>query len=387
MALLVCNSENASCLGGEEMNIYDFINSKAVAAYLRENNYKFSAYEMAYLIHHNKTKTLAKKISALKEILAQVPDCEVHYRKGERSCESTHELITGYVRLQEQRLETFSQSENSWFTIEGGFYFQSSGSYVRYADAAFSSFDDCLSYLRQEISEEDSEGNECAHSIPLEQRFTIAKRTIGSGNQECWIVVNRKLEILEIVPCTLNDDENDFELMLDNGHIQVPIPFNRGDIVIDSTEKNASPFVFTTLKFWDSATLKEHGTTPDGENQLKRDKRIRQRNENVAWDSSEMVAMGIERAQKYGAPHGCMIWEDVFGAANSYLDLEYYAKPLTGADRILDVLSGFEKGQLNIECVVNLTHYLLFDSMAEETSNFINLQYNESIKAFLKEDQ
>lgn len=59
------------------MNIYDFINSRDIAKYLKEINYEFSTIERAYIIEMADYVTLDEKINARQELLQTTEDCTV----------------------------------------------------------------------------------------------------------------------------------------------------------------------------------------------------------------------------------------------------------------------------------------------------------------------
>lgn len=364
------------------MNAYDYINSKDIRSHLKKINYEFSAFEMAYLIHHSESKTLAEKLAAMRSLLSEMNDHEIPYRVSGRTVDSTRELIKGYIELMSKRRETFSESKGFWFCLERSYHDPGQIGPKGYVDAIFPTFEECLSHLRMELRDEQDTSDICAAYRP-ESRFKVSKLRIASNEREAYVVLNQRLKPMAIKTKSYSDDVlGECEWILDNGHIQIPIPFQRGDIVIDSSDPNARPFVFTDLKCWDSTTLEQHGTHLEEWQREKRDERIAKNNECNSWDASHMVAMGYERGSwnTLGASNEFTIWEDDFGAAHNYLDLEFHREPLTGLDRLLAVVSEHEKGRLDVETTINLTSFLLFDSCAEEIGSFISDFYIRQIK-------
>lgn len=367
------------------MNILDYLNSKAIAAYLDEIGYNFSAYEMAYVIYENKTKTLAEKLDAMRAICSEIPDCEVPLYDERRVVDSTHELIRGYVESTQSHLERFPANHSFWYTIEDACVVKDDGSLCEdwRGGNAFATFEGCLEYLRREIEydlpEDDAPRIAC--------RFNIAKRSMDSDETIAWLTLNEDLEPMDIVMTWGNSSsDKDYELAFENGHVQIPIPFVKGDIVKAAYEKRAAPFVFESLKFWDSTTLTEHGVQLSNERSEQLDRRVARANERRSWDCSHMVGLGYELAKDMGAPDGCMIWEDDFGAANNYLDLEYYEDALKGAERILAVVSRFEKDELDLEGLVNLTAHLSLDTLAKDAREFIDTQYVGEINELIADE-
>lgn len=364
------------------MNTYEFINSKDISEYLKEIDYQFSAYEMAYLIYQSERTTIAQKLEALETIFEEMPDCLPSCIPSDQATTSTHDLIARYVELTKKRLKSFPKSDGYWFSIERFFDERKSSPY---ADMVFSTFEGCLSYLRKEIAEDHplDDNGKSSPSMTLH----VAKREISSGDKQISIVLNSDLEPVTIISEYGYDDSDDIEMMLDNGHIQIPVPFSNGDIVMDCTDSEAAPFVFTYLQFWDSKTIKEHGGKLAQKAEARIDKRVAHANEKSSWDSSHMVAMGIQNKDSLiSPPYEFMIWKDEFGAANNYLNIEYCKEPLTGSDRILAVASKFEKGELDIESVINLTSFIAFDSIAQEMGNFLEDRYIDAIKCLTTEE-
>ena len=56
------------------MNIYDFFNSRDIAAHCQKIGHKFTATEMAYIVWHSNHHTLADKHTAWQEIIDTMPD-------------------------------------------------------------------------------------------------------------------------------------------------------------------------------------------------------------------------------------------------------------------------------------------------------------------------
>lgn len=367
------------------MNILDYLNSKAIAAYLEEIGYNFSAYEMAYVIYENKTKTLAEKLDGMRMVCSETPDCEVPLRDERRVVDSTHELIKGYVETAESHLERFPVNHSAWYTIEDACIVKDDGSLCEdwHGDSAFATFEDCLEFLHGEIEDDLPRGD----GPRIARRFNIAKRAMNSGERIAWLTLNEDLEPMDIVMTWGNgSSDKDYEPAFENGHVQIPIPFVKGDIVKAAYEKRATPFVFESLKFWDSATLAEHGVKLSNERSERLDRRVARANERRSWDCSHMVGMGYKLAKDMTASDGCMIWEDEFGAVNNYLDLEYYEEPLKGAERILAVVSRFEKDELDVEGLVNLTTFLSLDTLAKNIREFIGTQYVGEIKELIADE-
>lgn len=231
------------------MDIYSFMNSRDIAEYLKKIEYKFSAYEMAYLVYQSKYTTLAEKLDAWNRIVETTIDQDIPYRWIEEehsAASSVHDLIKKYTYFMKRCIDSFPESDGYWFSID---YMRKGRD--RYIDMVFDSFESCIEYLRKDIHEEDdylkeklAEGKELGWWEKPKERFIISKWRIG-GDRFAEMDLNRGLEPLELTMHHYeNDNDSCIELLFDNGHIRLPIPFNYGDIVIDATNAEAKPFVF-----------------------------------------------------------------------------------------------------------------------------------------------
>lgn len=62
------------------MDIYSFINSKAISSYCRKINYKFTPIEMAYLVNENDNMNIFQKHKAFNDIINEQEDMEIANR-------------------------------------------------------------------------------------------------------------------------------------------------------------------------------------------------------------------------------------------------------------------------------------------------------------------
>ena len=57
------------------MDVYEYINSKDIRAYLVEQNYSLTPVQCVFLVWQSKRHTLAQKHEAWKDIMDTLPDC------------------------------------------------------------------------------------------------------------------------------------------------------------------------------------------------------------------------------------------------------------------------------------------------------------------------
>ena len=81
------------------MDIYNFINSKDIADYLKSINYNFSIIEAFYIVYQCHNTTLKQKIEAWQEIIKTYPDCS--YKRKRIDIESMHQFLRSYIFLKQ----------------------------------------------------------------------------------------------------------------------------------------------------------------------------------------------------------------------------------------------------------------------------------------------
>ncbi len=64
-------------------NVYDFINSSAIARHCREIGHQFTPLQSAYLIHGSRRHTLAEKHEAFQWLIDNMPDGLLEEEKGQ----------------------------------------------------------------------------------------------------------------------------------------------------------------------------------------------------------------------------------------------------------------------------------------------------------------
>ena len=79
------------------MDIYRFIDSSAMRAYLKEQNYPFSTQEAAFLVYSCKTATLAEKAQAWEEIIRTMPNCSMEKRLNMEAIPDFHAFLRHWL--------------------------------------------------------------------------------------------------------------------------------------------------------------------------------------------------------------------------------------------------------------------------------------------------
>ena len=369
------------------MDIYRFFNSKDVADHLREIGREFNAFEVAYIVDHCDSATLDEKVEAWQQAIDTMPDCPTGWNPCTERHESTHEFLREYIGLQWRMLEMFEQSEGCVYFIEKVRYREWPGNYVRdrrgnwveWGHVAFSSLAKCIEHLR---SEKEDDGDDL-------DRYVISKIVVDSGEDNYGrgsgaLALDGSFRPLGVDICGLDSCDSDLAYHLHFSFVKLPVPFMRGDIVIDRTDPEPHPFVFDHLKFWDSAEFVAHGGKPlPPEQAEKLDRRVARMDAKHSWDISYMVACGYELGSHYDRgplDDPCDICFDVFGAGDNYLDLERYEGPLEGELKVLQLTSKFMKNEIDIGLAMNFARLIDLEARSSRIRHSYDSEYIESVR-------
>ena len=142
----------------------------------------------------------------------------------------------------------------------------------------------------------------------------------------------------------------------------IPIPFQRGDIVIDRTSRVPRPFVFGFAIPW--ARDRDGSVRVDNErleelfheqfNDLHRE--IKASNIEAFYDW-RMKAYGYEIDAETG-----LVEVRAYGASDNRLNLEYYDGPLDGELRQLAIISELIKGEIDLGLAANFNRATSIDN-------------------------
>lgn len=373
------------------MDIHSFFNSRDVADYLRSEKHEFTAAEAAYIVYRSDTATLDEKLAAWQEIVDTMPDCPVCHSALDpyfkRDCKSEHQFLREYIFTKKLMLRKFMDSEGCVYmphelrcTPETAIRYcgDERSLWTEGMLDPYSSFDKCIDSLRH-----DDEG------APEFDRYRIAKREIdararGTGGN---ITLDEQFRVLEVhasdVAWTCRD-VSDYEYVdahLCCAFLELPIPFKRGDIVIDRTARDPRPFVFDCLKFWDSAMLARHGHVLSAKRAEKIDRYVANWRARGSKDNSYMPALGWSLApgSMTALIDPCFLAYDPFGACHNYLDLEYYHEPLEGELRLLEVASQWARGEIDLVFAVNNAALISAETRAAKLRSEMEREYREVI--------
>lgn len=324
------------------MDILRFINSKDIANYLKEIEYKFNTLEASWLIYQSRTAALQEKIQAWNEIKATMPDCSVKKRLNCIAIDSWHNFLSEYITLQEKMIQDF-QSLNAKCVYKLEIWYEDSNFFDDSGDL-FSTYDRCLTAANEALKEDSG----------IIFQFRIKKIWIDNHNKYIAANYNSDLSLMKIYSTALNDRESDLlNCSFDGLWFDIPTPFKKGDILHDCLENyfGCAAFVVTSINF-------------DPE----KDKKI-YANLFSYGDNSDMNAIGFFQNEDGSIYHEVM---------QNYMNCEYYRENLIGKRRILKALSNFIKGSIDESLFARAYHQILMEEYVKD--NMPNYYTDEGLE-------
>lgn len=349
------------------MNIYEFIPSGDIRSHCEKLGHSFTSLESAYLIYHSPNHTLAQKHEAWQELIETMPDMEIEERLNCRHYDSLHDFLRQYMALEDRLLQTFFQDDPAFVyrfdtLYDPQTYYALDGEYLQYhgyeqGEHVYPSFSNGLA----------SEIKAASYDEYLEDllHFSVTKMKIRAGTQEKPWKLTVKVD-LNGIPLAIDsagdvlkqEEEDIYFYSFDGMWIDVPTPFQRGDIVFTNRQKYGfppNPFVLTDL-CTDQIT--------------ESDKKIYARLLKKG-DESDMTSYGY-----FLNDDGHLYYE----CDHDYLSLEYFDGDLTGTRRVLKVLQAYCRKQLDVADCMDAYHYILLDEQQKRLKS-----QNNYLKDFLEE--
>ena len=286
------------------MNVYDFINSRDIAKYLKEINYQFSTLECAWLVWQSRKHTLAQKHAAWQEIIVTMPDCSVEARPNHAEVHSLHEYLKTHIDFERQLAKDFLNIEPQTFynayayTNRGDAWDPSTHLSPEAAiNHYITDYADAFSYHNEQII-----------------GFNIDKIRLGEPQAYMTLSIDEQNQALDIKVKEKGD-------LFENLWFDFPTPFEKGDILVEATHGYnwlypggcCSQFVMESICTENDCTetLKKNGTFED------------------------MLAYGYR------------VWGG-YDKMYSYMDLEYADPSSPEFDKELLPISLFLKGEINV---------------------------------------
>lgn len=336
------------------MDVLKFIDSRDIREHLRSIDYQFSAPEAAFLVWYSRKATLREKTDAWLEIANSMPNCSMLRNHGILDIPDFHAFLHKTVNDIEESIVKFEiPSAHSYF-FDIRWPGQSPAGNMR---GPFRSYDACIDAAVGELRE-----NEDASGARI-TRF--AHDSQAPYEDSGSVFVNARGEIMS---CDFAKPEGDvpaWEEAFGMMWFDFPTPFHAGDVVCTTKSSLPSgPFVLTRISTWDGARVLDEMRvllrSKAFAKNIDRSLEAHRRN----GDVSDMGAFGCAVTRNYSYPVFPIYNGDIDAM---YLDLEYYRKPLEGADRMLLAVRPFVKGDLGFDSLVAFCKALDMQAQAKES--------------------
>lgn len=324
-----------------------FLNSRDIAGFWRKIGYACTPLQSAYLVWHNRTKTLGEKHTAWRGIMETMPDCAVAegHRKSNMGLSdalagSLHEFLRAFMLLQEKLIGQFCQ-KGERAVCRCRVLYEGDEDWSR----------DSLLYEEAEDCFENVKADE--DMIPSILCMQITKQWIGD-NRAITLSSKADKTVLHVDADGLDEQDMNLLQAFEWMWFDFPTPFRRGDLVVSPyspfgyTLYGNEPFVLTNLCSWGSEALRRNKYPDEDERYAWADRLLVRHRE--CGDETDMTAHGYFQNEDGSIYHECM---------HHYLDLEYYRGEIQGKRGILRAFSSFERGEIDGELLAIAYHVLL----------------------------
>lgn len=301
------------------MDTYSLINSKAIQDHCRKINHQFNTEELAVLIYRNNRMNINEKIKLYQELIKDYPDMEVIQRINCEHYDSVKDMIQGEInRLQNLKQEMITPSENMIYTSE--IFYKTSHEFEE-SDNFYKTYDEVCKALNEKMQDYED--------YPM-LAYRIIKRSFIRDERK--IIENYIVSEDKSITLINIDDTTEF-LDIDNICLNIPTPFEKGDILtfprtsLDLLTKE-NVFVLDWLCNWreDFQKILDKGN----------------------HDSSDMNGTG------YSMYEGEIWWDHRF----AYDSFEYFEGELKGKQKMLKAISSYMKNKIGPDLVIEAYRYL-----------------------------
>ena len=315
-----------------DLNVFEFINSKDIKEHLKKTDYKFNSLEAAWLIYQCNHLSIDEKHKSFKKLIETMPDSECPKRMNTEYQYSLHRYLKDYIDKENILLNRFFKNAKNCifeygFWGERGLWFKS--------DKCYYNFEECLKDAIKETRE---------FSV---KKFEIRKRKINTRYSAEVKFINEKVYSYAIA----DEEDDEYELLydvFDGLYFEFPTPFEKGDILCEYEFGDESdgffrgPFVICRLPA----------------------ERILTDN----LDTSDMNVSGY-----FLDDSGSFYLETMY----NYMNLEFYHGHLKGKKKLLELLSMYTKNHLDISLFASAYHHILCEENLKE--GLSNMHYNELV--------
>ena len=316
---------------------YWLIPSQNIREHLQKIEYKFSALEVAFLLWNNKNITISQKHGYWNTLTKEMPDEEIKRRINTDPYPSLHDYLRAYKETQNALLAEFYDEKNAVYSYR--FYCEGDNGWCENYKTVYPTYNAAYSALKEDFD------------LPI-VKVEIKKQRLDEPKRIITVMMTKDEKPTDIDVLGATKQESDILYGVFEGlWLDIPLPFKRGDILqakrsyYDCETEDSKPFVLESCHNWSAKEYKENGVLLS-----------RERARNIDWS--------VYRHRKNGDisdtfPCGYALSDGFVRGANKlyrhvldgtdFLSLEYYKGELTGANRLLSLLSKRMKNEIDDE--------------------------------------
>ncbi len=323
------------------MDIYNHLNSKDVAKHCRKLNWQFNALEMAFIINECKTLPLCEKHSLYAEIMDTMPDIKIPETLQHLFIDESF-FATLKLHIEKEKL-ILNKIINGGSDKEYTYVYHD-----EYADINFESEEVYPDYSTavKKMLEEIHDWSENAPDIKI--YGTVIMRTFRERST-CEALFYQNGNIISV--SDYNEKPRD---LFEYFGIYVPVPFQKGDILItaDRSQLDRHIMILDNVWYWDCS---------------KKERACHKK----SFHSEDMFAYG------YCVDENARLYK---GHIYDYYNLEYYTGSIDSNDRLLKSVSAFIKNEIDLEMLLTAYDAIRYEKAL--TNRFIPT--NENKKSYRK---
>ena len=316
---------------------YWLIPSQNIREHLQKIEYKFSALEVAFLLWNNKNITISQKHGYWNTLTKEMSDEEIKRRINTDPYPSLHDYLRAYKETQNALLAEFYDEKNAVYSYR--FYCEGDNDWCENYKTVYPTYNAAYSALKEDFD------------LPI-VKVEIKKQRLDEPKRIITVMMTKDEKPTDIDVLGATKQESDILYGVFEGlWLDIPLPFKRGDILqakrsyYDCETEDSKPFVLESCHNWSAKEYKENGVLLS-----------RERARNIDWS--------VYRHRKNGDisdtfPCGYALSDGFVRGANKlyrhvldgtdFLSLEYYKGELTGANRLLSLLSKRMKNEIDDE--------------------------------------
>ena len=317
------------------MNVFKFINSRDIRDYLKHINYQFSPLEIAWLIWQSRYTSIQEKHIGWQELIDTAHDCEINERPNMRLNMSLHHFLSDLMIFENRCIESIKTQEP--YTIFLYKYLLPSDTVWKNESFDFQpNFPACMKAAMDACKAYSSinDSRKC--------RIRIQKRWFDDVQNRIEVEATSDGEIVNILDygAATESEMNLVNFGFYGMWFDFPTPFKKGDIICNPEKQDEFELVGGPCVIEQEIPLRSCS------------KRWK-----MCGDYSDMLVHGLFQMQNGTIYREC---------THSYMDFEFYRKPLAGKKRILKAISNYIKGKISLDLLLNAYHIILSEERAAD---------------------